>query len=47
MLDKTYRPQEVEAKIYDAWEKSGAFAAGAKASGRPYTIVIPPPNVTG
>ena len=48
MLDKTYRPGEVEAKQYARWEKSGAFTAGgSRNSANPYTIVIPPPNVTG
>ncbi len=44
--DKTYRPAEIEAKHYARWEQSGAFRAGRN-SGQPYTIVIPPPNVTG
>jgi valyl-tRNA synthetase len=49
MLDKTYDAASVEPRIYDAWEKAGAFKAGAGAKeGAPtYTIVIPPPNVTG
>ena len=47
MLDKTYRPAEVEAKHYRLWEESGAFAAGAKGDAVPYTIMMPPPNVTG
>ena len=47
MLDKTYRPQEVEQKHYQAWEESGAFACGRNAGSDSYTIVIPPPNVTG
>ena len=47
MLDKTYRPGEVEERIYALWERSGVFACGRRSSARPYTIVIPPPNVTG
>ena len=47
MLEKTYRPAEIEAKQYDRWEKDGAFAAGRRHNAAPYTIVIPPPNVTG
>jgi valyl-tRNA synthetase len=47
MLDKTYRPAEVEAKHYEAWEQSGAFAAHTESNARPYTIMMPPPNVTG
>jgi valyl-tRNA synthetase len=46
MLDKTYRPQAVEERIYDAWEKAGVFECG-RSRGRPFAIVIPPPNVTG
>jgi valyl-tRNA synthetase len=47
MLDKSYRPKEVEEKIYARWEAAGAFRCGRNAEGKPYTIVIPPPNVTG
>jgi valyl-tRNA synthetase len=49
MIEKTYRPAEVEARIYAAWESAGAFRAGRpeRAEARPYCIVIPPPNVTG
>jgi valyl-tRNA synthetase len=47
MLDKTYLPASIEAKQYARWEDSGAFAAGQNPEGDPYTIVIPPPNVTG
>ena len=47
MMEKTFRPAEVEAKHYARWEQSGAFAARADSSARPYTIMMPPPNVTG
>jgi len=47
MLDKTFRPAEVEQKHYAAWESTGAFACGQHPDADPYTIVIPPPNVTG
>jgi len=47
MLDKTYDPQGVEQRQYQQWEDSGAFACGQRHNARPYTIVIPPPNVTG
>ncbi|MFQ5974004.1 MAG: valine--tRNA ligase, partial [Alphaproteobacteria bacterium] len=47
MLSKTYRPREVEAKHYRRWEDSGAFNCGVHPEAEPYTIVIPPPNVTG
>ncbi|MBC7952681.1 MAG: valine--tRNA ligase [Rhodospirillaceae bacterium] len=47
MLDKTYHPSEVEPKHYERWEKSGAFAAHTDSPKPPYTIMMPPPNVTG
>jgi valyl-tRNA synthetase len=47
MLDKTYRPGAVETKHYERWNQSGAFACGRNENAQPYTIVIPPPNVTG
>ena len=46
MLDKTYRPEAIETGIYAAWERAGAMACG-QTDGEPFTIVIPPPNVTG
>ncbi|MFD1623098.1 valine--tRNA ligase [Azospirillum griseum] len=47
MLEKTYRPAEVEEKHYRLWEESGAFAADTRSNATPYTIMMPPPNVTG
>jgi len=49
MIDKTYEPGAVEGRIYEAWQKAGAFkaGAGAKPGAKPFSIVIPPPNVTG
>jgi valyl-tRNA synthetase len=49
MIDKTYQPSEVEGRIYQVWEGAGAFRAGRaeRAQAEPYSIVIPPPNVTG
>ncbi len=47
MLEKTYSPAEVEAKLYGRWEKSGAFACDVASNAAPYTIMMPPPNVTG
>ncbi|WP_431856403.1 valine--tRNA ligase [Azospirillum sp.] len=47
MLEKTYSPAEVEEKHYRQWEESGAFAANTQSNGTPYTIMMPPPNVTG
>ncbi len=46
MLDKTFDHASVEQSLYEGWERAGAFAAG-QAPGAPYTIMIPPPNVTG
>ncbi|MBR9979823.1 MAG: valine--tRNA ligase [Desulfatitalea sp.] len=47
MLDKGYDPKAVEQRWYEFWEREGHFAA-ADADGRPpFSIVIPPPNVTG
>ena len=45
MLSKTYSPQSVEKKWYSLWEKEGYFKPKKKEN--PYTIVLPPPNVTG
>jgi valyl-tRNA synthetase len=47
MLDKIYRPDAVEPRLYAAWERAGCFAADPRSSKRPYTIMMPPPNVTG
>jgi valyl-tRNA synthetase len=47
MLDKTYQPTAVEARRYALWEASGAFAADPESGKPPYTIMMPPPNVTG
>ncbi|MDD3349653.1 MAG: valine--tRNA ligase [Eubacteriales bacterium] len=46
-LAKTYDPKEFENRIYEAWEKSGAFHAEGDLEKTPYTIVMPPPNITG
>jgi valyl-tRNA synthetase len=62
MLDKAFDPASAEPRLYDAWEKSGAFQPSAREGAEtisgspsrsgepkadPFTIVIPPPNVTG
>jgi valyl-tRNA synthetase len=49
MMEKTFDPQVVEGRIASAWEEAGAFRAGRpdRAGAKPFTIVIPPPNVTG
>jgi len=47
MLEKTYTPSEIEPRLYDGWEESGAFACDPNSPAAPFTIMIPPPNVTG
>ncbi len=47
MLDKTFEPADVERRCYAQWEASGAFAADPDSNKAPYTIMMPPPNVTG
>ena len=46
-IPKTYDPKAVEARIYEEWERSGAFEADPNPENEPYCIVLPPPNVTG
>ena len=46
-LPKTYDPKAVEDKLYKFWVDSGFFHAEVNPDKKPYTIVIPPPNVTG
>jgi len=47
MLDKTFNPQDVEKRISALWEASGAFRCGNRPEAEAFSIVIPPPNVTG
>ncbi|MGE0084044.1 MAG: valine--tRNA ligase [Desulfococcaceae bacterium] len=47
LLDKGYEPHEVEARWYEFWEKNRLFAAKDQSAQKSYSIVIPPPNVTG
>ena len=47
MLEKTLTPADFEAKLYRGWEESGAFSARPDSPAQPFTIMIPPPNVTG
>ena len=47
MLNKTHAPAESERQLYEGWEGAGAFAADPGANAAPFTIMIPPPNVTG
>ena len=46
-LPKIYEPQQVESRIYEMWEQNGYFHAEKDESKKPFTIVMPPPNVTG
>ena len=47
MLDKSFDPKSAEPRLYAAWEEKGYFKPEANPDGEPFTIVIPPPNVTG
>ncbi len=51
MLEKTFNPSEVERRLYLQWENFSAFACGTdevdSICAKSYSIVIPPPNVTG
>jgi valyl-tRNA synthetase len=49
MIEKNYQPADIEVRMSRLWEESGAFRAGRpeRRDARPFTIVIPPPNVTG
>ena len=46
-LAKTYDPKDFEDRIYEMWENSGAFKAEVDPDKKPFTIVMPPPNITG
>ena len=46
-LPKVYEPQEAEGRIYQKWEESGCFKGRRDPKKKPFTIVMPPPNVTG
>lgn len=46
-LTKTYNPQEMEDRLYDKWMKNRYFHAEVDENKKPFTIVIPPPNITG
>ena len=47
-MEKTFNAADAEARIYEAWEQAGAFKAGAnKSRDESFTIMLPPPNVTG
>ena len=46
-MDKVFSPQDVETRIYEKWESSGAFKPVIDPEKQPFTIVMPPPNITG
>ncbi len=46
-MEKVYQPQQIETRIYEAWENSGAFKPVIDPDKKPFTIVMPPPNITG
>ena len=46
-LDKTYDPAQVEKRVYQFWLDGGYFHAEVNPEKKPFTIVIPPPNITG
>ncbi|MCI6374305.1 MAG: valine--tRNA ligase [Clostridiales bacterium] len=46
-MDKVYNPKAIEGELYREWEESGAFTARREEGKKPFTIVMPPPNITG
>ena len=46
-MEKVFQPSQVEGRIYEMWENSGAFQPVKDESRRPFVIVMPPPNITG
>ena len=46
-LPKVYEPQQVESRIYEMWENAGCFRGEPDPDKKPFSIVMPPPNVTG
>jgi valyl-tRNA synthetase len=46
-INKTYDPKDVEQRLYDTWQQKGYFKGVVDAAKKPFTIVIPPPNITG
>jgi len=46
-MDKVYNPQAIEGELYKEWEETGAFVAHRVEGKQPFTIVMPPPNITG
>ena len=46
-MSDRYSPSDVESKVYQSWEKNGYFKAQDKSNKPPFSIILPPPNVTG
>ena len=46
-LSATFTPAQIESALYEKWIKNGYFKADSSSKKQPFTIVIPPPNVTG
>ena len=46
-LEKNYNPAEIESRLYEKWENKKYFHAEVDRSKKPFTIVMPPPNITG
>ncbi len=46
-LEKTYNPSEIEDRLYEKWLKGRYFHAEVNRDKKPFTIVMPPPNITG
>ena len=46
-METKFNPQAIEAEIYREWEENGAFVAKREEGKKPFTIVMPPPNITG
>ena len=46
-MSKAYNPGSVEGPTYRRWEESGAFTPDVESEKEPYTIIMPPPNLTG
>ncbi len=47
MLEKTFQPEAIEDKQYKEWESSGQFSCAPESNQAPFTVMMPPPNVTG
>ena len=46
-LEKNYNPKDIENRIYDKWMESDSFVASPNSKKKPFTIIMPPPNITG